>query len=203
MELTAEFSTPWLSELNQEIPGETVVVEKEVIRTVEVPGETIVVEKEVIKTVEVPGGTIVVAPTPAAPGASSGEVEALDTEYQHMITAVGAMMVDNRVPALPNPSALASGSGTGGCHTGTNDMTAFPDGTSVAGSADKLTDPDGANYTAADKDGYILFGHDLTADGGSASTVNYMAVTTASFCYQVTADGTIIQYTTAGVQTNP
>ena len=60
-----------------EVPGETVVVEKEVVKTVEVevpggivteqvvktvevPGETIVVEKEVIKTVEVPGETVVV-----------------------------------------------------------------------------------------------------------------------------------------------
>ena len=51
------------------VPGETVVVEKEVIKEVQVevvvekevvkevmvPGETIVVEKEVVKTVEVPG----------------------------------------------------------------------------------------------------------------------------------------------------
>ena len=54
-----------------EVPGETVVVEKEVVKTVEVqvpgetvttevvktvqlPGETVVVEKEVVKTVEVP-----------------------------------------------------------------------------------------------------------------------------------------------------
>ena len=43
-----------------EVPGETVVVEKEVIKTVEVPGETVVVEKEVVKTVEVPGETVVV-----------------------------------------------------------------------------------------------------------------------------------------------
>ena len=58
-----------------EVPGETVVVEKEVIKTVEVPGETVtkevvkevmvpgetvVVEKEVIKTVEVPGQTVTV-----------------------------------------------------------------------------------------------------------------------------------------------
>ncbi len=41
-----------------EIPGETVVVEKEVIKTVEVPGETVV--KEVIKEVQVPGETVVV-----------------------------------------------------------------------------------------------------------------------------------------------
>ena len=47
-----------------EVPGETVVVEKEVIKTVEIPGETVVVEKEVIKEVikevEVPGETVVV-----------------------------------------------------------------------------------------------------------------------------------------------
>ena len=45
-----------------EVPGETIIVEKEVVKTVEVPGETIVVEKEVIKTVEieVPGKTVTV-----------------------------------------------------------------------------------------------------------------------------------------------
>ena len=40
-------------------PGETVVVEKEVVKTVEVPVE-VVVEKEVVKTVEVPGETVIV-----------------------------------------------------------------------------------------------------------------------------------------------
>ena len=56
-----------------EVPGETVVKEvvktvevpgqtvvKEVVKTVEVPGQTVVVEKEVVKTVEVPGQTVVV-----------------------------------------------------------------------------------------------------------------------------------------------
>ena len=41
-----------------EVPGETVVVEKEVIKTVQVPGETVV--QEVIKEVQVPGETVVV-----------------------------------------------------------------------------------------------------------------------------------------------
>ena len=36
-----------------EVPGETVIVEKEVIKEVQVPGETVVVEKEVVKEVEV------------------------------------------------------------------------------------------------------------------------------------------------------
>ena len=41
-----------------EVPGETVVVKEEVIKTIEVPGETVV--KEVIKEVQVPGETVVV-----------------------------------------------------------------------------------------------------------------------------------------------
>ena len=41
-----------------EVPGETIVVEKEVIKEVQVPGETVVVEKEVIKEVMVPGETV-------------------------------------------------------------------------------------------------------------------------------------------------
>jgi len=43
-----------------EVPGETVIVEKEVVKTVEVPGQTVTVEKEVVKTVEVPGETKVI-----------------------------------------------------------------------------------------------------------------------------------------------
>ena len=43
-----------------EVPGETVVVEKEVVKEVQVPGETVVVEKEVVKEVQVPGETITV-----------------------------------------------------------------------------------------------------------------------------------------------
>ena len=42
-----------------EVPGETVIVEKEVVKEVQVPGETIVVEKEVIKTVEGPERIVV------------------------------------------------------------------------------------------------------------------------------------------------
>ena len=53
-----------------EVPGETVVVEKEVIKEVMVPGETVVVEKIVTETVEVPGETVVqeVVKTVEVPG---------------------------------------------------------------------------------------------------------------------------------------
>ena len=51
-----------------EVPGETIIVEKEVVKTVEVPGQT--VTKEVVKTVEVPGQTVIkeVVKTVEVPG---------------------------------------------------------------------------------------------------------------------------------------
>ena len=137
-----------------------------------------------------------------------GEGEARDTEFQNLITAVSAMMVDNDIASLPNPSALTTGNGTGGCDTGTTLMTAFPDLLSAVASADKLTDPNGGTYLAGvdplgDKDGYILFGHDLVAGDDQVFLVNYMTVSSSSMCYQTTADGTITQFDTAGTQTNP
>ncbi len=49
-----------------EVPGETVVVEKEVVRTVEVE-KPVEVVKEVVKTIEVPGETVVVEKTVEVP----------------------------------------------------------------------------------------------------------------------------------------
>jgi peptide/nickel transport system substrate-binding protein len=43
-----------------EVPGETIIVEKEVVKEVQVAGETIIVEKEVVKEVQVAGETIIV-----------------------------------------------------------------------------------------------------------------------------------------------
>ena len=139
---------------------------------------------------------------------SSAQEAAEDTEFQNVITAVGAMMVDNDISTLPNPSALTTGNGTGGCDTGTSLMTAFPDILSIVATADKLADPAGALYTdrvdpLGDKDGYILFSHDITGDDSQAAVVNYMTVASSSLCYQASADGTTTQFDTAGVQTNP
>ncbi len=111
-------------------------------------------------------------------------------ELSDIQTAVHAMMVDNQLSRLPNPVTVA-----------TNDMTAFPDLTSVAGSADKLRDPKGFAYeVTTDKNGYIMFGHDIT---GSASVdpnpdqaeVNYVATGSTSLLYIVDASGTVTQVT--------
>jgi hypothetical protein len=102
-------------------------------------------------------------------------------------------MVDNGLAELPNPVLLANR---------TNDMSGFPDATSVCATADKLTDPDGLAYTdgvdpLGDLDGYILFGHDITGDNDQATLVNYVATQTTTYWYSVDAAGTVTQSTTA------
>ena len=102
-----------------------------------------------------------------------GETEAQKTELHNLQSAVIAMMTDNNISVLPNPVAVA-----------TNDMEAFPDATTTA-VAKGLGAGDGA--------GYLLFGHDKTADGGVALLENYITFATTGWTYTVDAFGTITQ----------
>ena len=114
-----------------------------------------------------------------------GETEAADTEFANVQTAIIAMMVDNQLSELPNPAGTA-----------TANMSLFPDTTSVAGSANKLTDPDGDAYSGQDKDGYILYGHDVVADNSVNATVNYVATEMTKGTYTCDASGTVVQAST-------
>ena len=121
----------------------------------------------------------------------AGEKEAKDTEFANIQAAVHAMMVDNEIASLPHP--IATGSQT-------NDMAAFPDATSAAGTVgEKETDPLGHGYVVTtDKDGYILYGHDISgsevADPNPDQTdVNYVATQITSYWYWVDAAGPVHQ----------
>ena len=82
-----------------EVPGETVVVEKEVIKEVQVPGETVVVEKEVVKTVEVPGETVTkeVVKTVEVPG----ETVIVEKEVVKTVEVPGETVVVEKTVAGP------------------------------------------------------------------------------------------------------
>ncbi len=114
----------------------------------------------------------------------AGEEEAAATELSNMQSAVTSMMTDNRLETLPNPVIVA-----------TDDMGAFPDATSAV-TVDKLNDPDGTAYQALDKNGFILFQHDLIGDGAQTGLVNYVATDTTHGTYTVDANGTVDQVTT-------
>ncbi len=74
-------------------------------------------------------------------------------------------------------------------------MSLFPDSTSAV-TVDKLNDPDGTAYQAGDKNGFILYQHDINADNSVNTTVNYVATEMTKGTYTVDALGTVTQETT-------
>ena len=114
-----------------------------------------------------------------------GKTEAYETELHNVQTAVTAMMADNKIDTLPNPVVIA-----------TNDMGAFPDVTSVAGSSKKLKDANRNPYGPGDKNGYLLYGHDATADNDNTTLVNYVVQRYTRGTYRVNAAGQVTQVTT-------
>lgn len=124
-----------------------------------------------------------------------GESEAAETELNNVQAAVVALMVDNELGILPNPVTIA-----------TDDMGIFPD-TSICG----LSKIEGPTTTALppqrsfermpyirgqDKDGYILYQHDIAADGKSTNLVDYVATRYTMGTYIVDMYGTVTQVTT-------
>ena len=116
----------------------------------------------------------------------SGTVEAAETELINVQTTVSAMMIDNDISTLPNPVTTPS-----------NDMGAFPDEISVAGSIHKQRDPNGNNYVAwFDKSGYVLFRHDMIGGDGQNNLVNYVTKQYTTGTYSVDENGIVKQETT-------
>ncbi len=113
-----------------------------------------------------------------------GQTEASATELSNVQSAVTSMMTDNNLTTLPHPVTIA-----------TNDMGPFPDATAAIGTEKKL-DPTGTTYTAGDKIGFLLYQHDVKADGAATSLVNYVATQHTKGTYTVDASGTVTQATT-------
>jgi prepilin-type N-terminal cleavage/methylation domain-containing protein len=123
-----------------------------------------------------------------------GEAEARRTEFHNVSSSVIAMMTDNNITTIPNPIDYAGA-------TGENDMSAFPDATSVAGGADKLTDPDGTAYAVGDGNGYVLYGHDRTGGGAAGPPVSYVTMSETTYYYTCEDDGTLRQFDDAALTT--
>jgi len=116
-----------------------------------------------------------------------GEDEAADTEFANVQSAVVSMMVDNQLSQLPHPQTTA-----------TDNMSQFPDPTSACATVgEKVTDPDGGTYVnGQDKDGFILYKHDIEADSSANTTVNYVATEQTKGTYTCDASGTVTQAST-------
>jgi len=132
-----------------------------------------------------------------------GEEEERTVEYNTVRLGVTALMVENGLAQIPHPSNPYSTTGTA-----QNEMDKFPDTTSewTGTPGGKLTDPDGVDYEAGDKPGYLLYGHDLTATGhDQAVLVNTVSTNPLKYYYTCETDGTIRQFNSAdlNVATNP
>ncbi|MBM4447605.1 MAG: type II secretion system protein [Chloroflexi bacterium] len=112
-----------------------------------------------------------------------GETEAGETELSNVQAAVVAMMVDNQLSSLPTAVNV----------TATKNMSMFPDTTT---NTSKSPDADGDNFTASDGGGYVLYQHDINADGANTSLVNYTATQFTKGTYICDASGTVTQVTT-------
>ena len=123
----------------------------------------------------------------------AGEEEASDTEFSNVQTAVIAMMTDNELSELP------AGTFPAVAGDATSDMGAFPSNAVCA--VAKITDPDGNLYVdgvdpLGDKDGFILYQHDITGNDAQTSLVNYLATGTTKGTYYVNSLGTVTRETT-------
>ena len=117
-----------------------------------------------------------------------GEEEAADTEFTNVQAAVVAMMTDNQLSALPAGTFVLEGAAT-------DNMSAFPSNAVCA--TDKINDPDGTAYVnGSDKDGFILYRHDVKALDAQAELVNYVATEMTKGTYYVDAMGTVYRATT-------
>lgn len=131
--------------------------------------------------------SILLPPETKASGFIQQGRDAAETELTNIQAAMVDMMVDNNLTSLPNPVTIA-----------TNDMSAFPD-TSVCG-ADKINDWDGNAYQSGDKDGYILYQHDIDADNTQNNLVNYIVSRYTTGTYAADVNGTVTQVTTGEYQ---
>ena len=130
-----------------------------------------------------------------------GEDEARRAEFHDLATAVTALMTENNLSSIPTPAAA----NTAPCVAGTQAMDAYPDSGSVPASAQKTNDPSGNAYTdgidpAGDKDGYLLFGHDITGNNAQTALVNYINFDNTTYCYTIDANGTVHQYLVDGTE---
>ena len=82
------------------------------------------------------------------------------SELSDVQLAVNNMMIANGLKELPSPITVP-----------TNDMSVFPDISMCV--AEKVVDSVNLPFGPADKDGYVLYEHDIVADNAQVDLVNY------------------------------
>ena len=103
-----------------------------------------------------------------------GDDDIAATELRQIQAGVITMMAHNRIDTIPYPVSEP-----------TSDLRRFPD---------VRTPPDRKGMLEGDLPGFVLFEHDLVADGLPHATVSYSRFAHSRWTYTSTQDGTVIQW---------
>ena len=96
------------------------------------------------------------------------------SELRQIQAAVLLLMTHNGITTIPNP-----------VREPTSDLRRFPD---------VSTPPSRKGMLEGDLPGYVLYEHDLTADGLPEATVSYVRFATGRWAYTADRDGTVTQW---------
>ena len=103
-----------------------------------------------------------------------GEDNLAANELRQIQAAVLTLMTHNRITTIPHP-----------LREPTSDLRRFPD---------VSTPPSQKGMLEGDLPGYVLYEHDLTADGLPEATVSYVRFAAGRWTYTVDHDGTVTQW---------
>ena len=103
-----------------------------------------------------------------------GEDNLAASELRQIQAAVLTLMIHNGITTIPNP-----------LREPTSDLRRFPD---------VSTPPSQKGMLGGDLPGYVLYEHDLTADGLPEATVSYVRFAAGRWTYTVDHDGTVTQW---------
>ncbi len=103
-----------------------------------------------------------------------GEGNLAGSELRQIQAAVLTMMTHNSITTIPNP-----------VEEPTSDLRRFPD---------TRTAPSLKGMLEGDLPGYVLYEHDLTADGLPEATVSYVRFAHGRWTYTAARDGTVVQW---------
>ncbi|MFC1874466.1 hypothetical protein ACFLYX_04105 [Chloroflexota bacterium] len=122
----------------------------------------------------------------------TGEEGVRRGEFERVMTAVEALLADNDLQEIPNPTSFIDGEAN-------NIMGDDPDTEGITeGFPDAVTTAEEKGYTGTDtpRAGYVLYQHDLISTDNTTQfeTVDYISVLKTIYFYTCEVDGTVRQF---------
>ncbi len=122
-----------------------------------------------------------------------GKTEAQRTEFHNVAAAVTALMVDNNLSSIPEPTSVAAG-------VAQNDMAFVEAGTTDRGFPDWTTDGTDKGYEDDNiQAGYVLYAHVKVLTSSTTDNVSYVNTPRTQYFYTSESDGLVRQWDDAAM----